>query len=271
MWEKMLETLPEKAMGLGLRVLVCAILLFVGGRLIKFLDRLFKAFLEKARLDKGVVGFLSAFLRFSLYIILVMFVASSFGVDATSIVAILGSAGIALGLALQGTLSNLAGGVILLIMKPFTIGDYIREDAHGNEGTVTDIHIFYTVLQTIDNRVAMIPNGTLSNTSLINYTKPGKRRIDFSVGISYESDLKHAKEILLGILEGMDSEIEDKEPQVFVRELGESAVVLGARIWVPSKQYFNMLWGLTENVKLEFDKAGISIPYNQLDVHMKEG
>ncbi|SKB63589.1 small conductance mechanosensitive channel [Lachnospiraceae bacterium] len=268
-FESFLEGLPSKALNLGFRVLICVVILFIGTRIINMATKLFRKSLSKAFDDKGIVGFITTFVKMILDIILVMMVASTFGVDATSIVAVLGSAGLTIGLALQGSLSNFAGGVILLWMKPFKIGDYIIEDAHKNEGTVTDIQIFYTVLNTIDNKSIMIPNGTLANTSLTNVTKMQKRQIDFSVGISYGSDLLKAKELLRTIVKAEEHIVPNAEPLIFVRELGDSAVVLGARAWVTTSQYFPTLWHLNETVKLEFDKNGIEIPFNQVDVHIR--
>ncbi len=269
--ESFVAGLPTKAMNLGFRVLICIVILFIGTRIINMITKIFRKSLAKAFDDKGIVGFITTFVKMILDVILVMMVASTFGVDATSIVAVLGSAGIAIGLALQGSLSNFAGGVILLWMKPFKIGDYIIEDAHKNEGIVTDIQIFYTVLNTVDNKSIMIPNGTLANTSLTNVTKMQKRQIDFSVGISYDSDLLKAKKILKEVVEREEHAVKNAEPVIFVRELGDSAVVLGARVWVPTADYFPALWNLNETVKLEFDKNGIEIPYNQVDVHLRDG
>ncbi len=268
-WESFLSGLPTKAMNLGFRVVLCIVILFIGTRVVNFITKLLRKSLSKAFDDKGIVSFITTFVKMILDVIVIMMVASTFGIDATSIVAVLGSAGLTIGLALQGSLSNFAGGLIILWMKPFKIGDYIIEDAHKNEGTVADIQIFYTVLNTIDNRAIMIPNGSLANTSLTNVTRMPKRQLDFSVGISYDSDLLKAKEVLRAVFKAEENVAEKAEPQIFVRELGDSAIVLGARAWVPTAQYFPTLWRLNENVKLEFDKNGIEIPFNQLDVHVK--
>ncbi len=227
-WETFLSGLPTKAMNLGFRVVLCIVILFIGTRVVNFATKILRKSLSKAFDDKGIVSFITTFVKMILDVIVVMMVASTFGIDATSIVAVLGSAGLTIGLALQGSLSNFAGGLIILWMKPFKIGDYIIEDAHKNEGTVADIQIFYTVLNTIDNRAIMIPNGSLANTSLTNVTKMAKRQLDFSVGISYDSDLLKAKEILRAVFKAEENVAENAEPQIFVRELGDSASAYGS-------------------------------------------
>ena len=170
------------------------------------------------------------------------------------------------GLALQGSLSNLAGGILILLMKPFVIGDYIIQGS--DEGTVTEIGLVYTKLLTSDNRVVMIPNGQLSDDSLTNVTSSTTRRLDITVGISYNADLKDAKAILDRLGREDPARLPDQEMNVFVSELGDSAVILGLRFWVNNGDYWQANWRLNEQIKLEFDAAGIEIPYNQLDVHL---
>ncbi|MCR4891533.1 MAG: mechanosensitive ion channel [Lachnospiraceae bacterium] len=269
-WESFLASLPEKAMNLGFRVLFAAIVFIVGRKLIKFLSKLIMKSLIKVNADKGAATFLTGCVRVALYVILVMLISSSFGVDATSIVAILGSAGLAIGLAIQGSLSNFAGGVLILIIRPFKVGDYIIEDTHGHEGFVTEIQIFHTTLHTIDNKLVLIPNGALCNSSLTNVNRLPNRQLDYSIGISYESDLLLAKNTLLSILKSEEALVSGMEPTVFVRELGDSSVVLGGRAWITSKDYWKTLWHVNETVKLKFDSMGIVIPYNQLDVHLDQ-
>jgi small conductance mechanosensitive channel len=167
-------------------------------------------------------------------------------------------------------LSNFAGGVLILVLKPFVVGDYIVEDNKGREGTVKEIQLFYTKLVTADNKTVIIPNGSLANTSLTNVTAQDKRRLDFTVGISYDADLKKAKAILEDLFKKDEAIKKDKEIVVFVDSLGDSAVVLGARGWVASGDYWNTRWRILENVKLALDENGIGIPYQQIDVHVKE-
>ena len=269
---KFLSSLPERALNfglsLGIRVIIAIILYVFGSKLISFVRKILKRSLDKAGVEEGVKTFIDACVKFLLYGVLVMFVASEFGFDATSVVAILGSIGVTIGLALQGSFSNFASGLILLLMKPFKVGDYIIEDSHKNEGTVTGIHMFYTTLRTLDNKVIVVPNGTLCNNSLTNVSWKDERMVDFSVGISYESDLKLAKETVSRIIEESGFTIRKSEVKVFVKELADSAVVIGARFWVKSSDYWNAKWSMNEQVKLTFDKIGISIPFNQLDVHV---
>lgn len=180
------QQLPQKALNLGIRILLAVIFLLIGLWLIRLVRKILKKSLDRASVDIGVIQFLDSFVKVCLYVILGFMIASSFGLDAASIVAVVGSAGVAIGLALQGSLSNFAGGVLILLLKPFKVGDYIKEDSKGNEGTVIEIQMFYTKLLTFDGKTVVLPNGTLANTSLVNYTAANFRRLDLTVGISYE-------------------------------------------------------------------------------------
>lgn len=251
----------------GGNILVCLLIYFIGSKLIKFVRKLIRKSLEKAGIDKGIIQFLDSLVKFLLYLIMILMVIDRFGIQATSFIAILGSAGVAVGLALQGSLSNLAGGVLILVLKPFTVGDYIVEDG-GKEGIVSQIHMFYTRLLTVDNREVTIPNGTLANERIINVSRRDERRLDLSVGIGYSSDIKKAKEILEDIAKKEPARIENYDIQVMVQELGDSAVVMGCRLWVKNSEYWNAKFRLLEIIKERFDEEGISIPFPQLDVHM---
>ncbi|MDE6608404.1 MAG: mechanosensitive ion channel, partial [Lachnospiraceae bacterium] len=195
---------------------------------------------------------------------------SGLGVDAASVVAVLGSAGVAIGLAIQGSLANLAGGVLILLMKPFKVGDYIIENTGGNEGTVEEIQLFYTRLVTPENKIVVLPNGNLSNSSLTNVTYAPDRRLDIKVSISYHSDIKMAKEVLLKILEEDAFTLKEKDMLVYVDELADSAVILGVRCWFQNEDYWAGKWRITENVKYAMDENGIEIPYPQMDVHIDQ-
>lgn len=264
-----LSALPEKAMNLGIRVLLAVLVFLIGVQLIKLIRSIIRKSMKRANVEVGAVQFVDSFLKAAMYIILVLTIASSFGLDAASIVAVLGSAGVAIGLAVQGSLSNLAGGVLLLILKPFKVGDYIKEDSSGKEGTVTEIQIFYTKLLTFDNQTVILPNGSLANNSLINVSAELHRRMDIKIGISYKADLKKAKDVLLQVLETDEKTSKDKDRLVFVDELAESAVIFGVRCWFAQEDFWSGKWRITENCKLALDEAGIEIPYNQLDVHVK--
>lgn len=265
-----LDSLPEKALNLGLRVLFALLFFFIGIQIIKFIRRIVRKSMQKANAEVGVTQFVDSFIKAALYVIMVFMLATSFGVDAASIVALLGSAGVAIGLAIQGSLSNLAGGVLLLLLKPFKVGDYIIESATGKEGTVSEIQIFYTKLVTADNQVIVLPNGNLSNNTITNATAAEYRRMDIVVGISYDADLKRAKEVLQQVLEDDEKVVKDKDKMVFVSELAASSVNLGVRCWFTNADFWPGKWRITEKCKYALDDAGIEIPFPQMDVHIKE-
>ena len=263
-----LDTLPEKALNLGIRIGLALVFFFIGMQLIRLIRKIIRKSMNRAGAETGVIQFVDSFVKASLYIILILTLASSFGVDAASIVALLGSAGVAIGLAVQGSLSNLAGGVLILLLKPFKVGDYIVEGSSGKEGTVKEIQIFYTKMTTIDNKTIVVPNSILTSNSLTNVTARPERQLDLKVGISYESDLKKAKEIVENLLLKDEDVIQDEEIKVFISELADSSVVIGLRAWVKTEAYWTTRWRILEEMKLSFDEEGIDIPYNQLTVHM---
>lgn len=260
--------LPEKALHLGVRVLIAVLCFIIGVQLIKLIRKVVRKSMQRVGAEMGFVQFVDSFIKAALYVLLALMIASSVGVDAASIVAVLGSAGVAIGLAVQGSLSNLAGGVLILLLKPFKVGDYIQESTTGKEGTVTEIQIFYTQLLTPDNRTIILPNGSLANSSIVNYTAQKDRRMDIVVGISYQADIKRAKEVLEKVLQEDEDVLKDKDRLVFVDELAASSVNLGVRCWFAQDKFWTGKWRITENCKLALDKAGIEIPFNQLDVHL---
>ncbi len=264
--ENFLQQLPEQIFHLGLRIVLAAFAFLIGVQLIGFLRRILKKTLTRSHIDEGAVHFIDSFVKFGLYFVLILMIASSMGVDAASILAILGSASVAVGLAIQGSLSNFAGGVLLLVLKPFVAGDYIK-DGLGNEGTVDAVDIFYTQIITPENKVIVLPNGTLANGTITNYTKCSERRIDIPVGIAYEEDIQKAREVIEAAILGISSVLKEKEIRVFVDSLGESSVNLNVRCWTLQPDYWTTKWELTEQIKYALDEAGIRIPYPQLDVH----
>ena len=268
--EKMLKDLPEKALNLGLRVLFALIVFFIASKLIKLIRKIIGRSMTRAGAETGVMQFVDSFVKAALYILLAFFLASYFGVDAAGIVALLGSAGVAIGLAVQGSLSNLAGGVLILLLKPFVVGDYIKEGAGGKEGFVEEIHIFYTRLRTFENYKVILPNGSLVNSSIVNYSTGQIRRADFCVSISYKADIRKAREVILGMLKKDEKVLKDKDMVVYVDELGESGVNLKVFCWFKNEDFWHGLWRITENCKTALDEAGIEIPYNQLDVHLDQ-
>ena len=268
-FEKFLDTLPEKALGLGVRVLFAAVLFFAGSKLIKLIRRITKRSLQRANVETGVIQFLDGLIKASLYGILVLMIAGNFGFDATSVVALVGSAGVTIGLALQGCLSNLAGGVLILLLKPFRVGDFITESSQGTEGTVKEIGIIYTKLMTTDGKIVVLPNGSLANSSITNATDTPIRRVDLLVGITYDDEIKAAKEVLLNVMKE-DADVLHTEPElVYVNALADSAVELGLRCFCENPKYWDVRWRLLENVKTALDEAGIEIPYQQVSLHME--
>lgn len=264
-----LESLLPGLLGFALQVVLAGVVYVIGSRIIKLARKILRRWLEHTEADTGVRQFLDALLKYLLYFILIVIILTLFGVTAASVVALVGSAGLTLGLALQGSLSNFAGGVLILLLKPFKVGDYIREDTHGNEGTVEEISIFYTRLMTAEHNTIVIPNGMLANSSLTNITYSDIRRIHLEVGIAYEADLKLAKEVVQKQAEAEACRIPEEEILVFVSELGSSEVKIGVRIWVRTENYWEAKWRLTENIKLALDECGIEIPYQKLDVQMR--
>ena len=252
----------------GLKVLIALLVFFISSRLIKLVRRLVRRSMERAGADTGLVQVIDSLLKAFLYFVLVMLIASGFGVDTASVIALAGSAGLAAGLALQGSLSNFAGGVLILMVKPFKVGDYIIQG--DLEGTVSQIEMIYTSLLTPDNRKVVIPNGALADSSLINVTAQEKRRLDIDVGISYAADLRRAKEVCMKLLEQDARILQDEERLAVVSELADSAVMLKVRFWVRPEDYWMAKWEMTEAVKLAFDENGIEIPFNQLDVHVRQ-
>ena len=253
----------------GMKVVLAILAFYVGSRLIKWFMKLARKSMEKTGIDKGVAQFIGSFGRFLLYILLIFNIATYFGVKESSVAALLGTAGVTIGLALQGGLENLAGGMMLLLFKPFQVGDYIIQDqAGGTEGTVYKIEMFYTTLITIDNKHVIVPNGKLSNSTIINATAGNQRKLEIKVGISYDSDIHKAKKVLERLLKEDPGTKTDKEMVVFVDELADSAVIMGLRVWVPTEKYWNIKWRLNEKIKEAFDENHIAIPYPQMDVHV---
>lgn len=248
------------------KIVLCALIYVIGKKLIAKLVRVVRAMLDKSHVSPGAATFVVSMLKIILYLTLILGIAMQFGLKESSVAALVASGGVAIGLALQGGLSNLAGGFLILLFQPFQIGDYIL--TQGQEGTVQKIEILYTTLHTIDNRKVIVPNGNLANNVIVNVTAADRRKLEITVGISYEDSIQTAKAVLQRLLTEHPLVLHDQEAQVFVAELGESSVVLGVRCWVKTDQYFPVLWQLNEQIKEAFDEAGIHIPYPQMDVHM---
>ena len=250
----------------GPSVLLAIIVLLVGLRIVGSITKLVKKLMEKRGVDETLRPFLSNLLSWTLKALLIISVAGMVGIETTSFVAILGAAGLAVGLALQGTLANFAGGVLLLIFKPFKVGDVI--EAAGHLGVVEEIQIFVTKLKTFQNRVIIIPNGILSNGSLTNYTAEENIRVDMVFGIAYDADIKKAKEIFTDILAKEPLVLDDPESTVAVSELADNSVNFVVRPWTKAEHYWDVHFNVHEQVKLRLDEAGIGIPFPQRDVHV---
>jgi len=252
------QNLVPDLLNFALQVVIAVIVYAVGAKLIGLIVKIVRKTMERRNADVGVIQFLSAVVKYALYFILILTILSLFGIATTSAVAVLGSCGVAVGLALQGSLSNFAGGVLILLLKPFVVGDYIIEGS--NEGTVYEISVFYTKLKTVDNKMIVIPNGNLSNSSLVNVSHMDKRRVDIVVGIGYEADIGRND----------PARLPEEDVVVFVDNLGASSVDLGIRIWVKTADYWDTKWRLMENIKYALDENHISIPYQQIDVQIKQ-
>lgn len=251
-------------------VVLAVIVLLIGSKIIKWIVKLLRRSMERANAEQGVVTFVSSVCKYALDFVLILIILSNFGITASSVIAVLGSAGLTLGLALQGSLSNLAGGVLILLLKPFVVGDYIIENTNKQEGTVSEITIFYTKLLTPDNKAIMIPNGSLSNSSITNVTAMTNRRLDLRFAVAYNSDIAKVKNVLEKIIKEDEAVLKEEEMNVFVSDLLDSSIDMGLRCWVRKEDYWTARWRIIENVKLAFDQEGIKIPLPQMDVNLKK-
>ncbi len=261
-----LETVLPKVLAFFWSVVLALIIYFVGTKIINLFRKGIKKGLQRHDAEIGVQQFLDGVIKAVGYIVLALIILRLFGIETTSFAAAIASLGLTIGLALQGSLSNFAGGVLILILKPFVVGDYIVEDTHGNEGTVTEITIFYTKLLTLDNKTVVIPNGVLANASLTNVTNADKRMVNLVFSISYSDDIKEAKKVIRKTVEKIEGRYDD-EIKVFVHELGSSSVDIGVRFWVPMNNYWSIRWQTLEDVKYALEDAGMTIPFMQVDVH----
>ncbi|MDD6193787.1 MAG: mechanosensitive ion channel [Lachnospiraceae bacterium] len=264
-----LETVLPSVLSFFWSVLLALLVAYLGGKVIKVLRRGLLKSLERKDAEEGVKQFVDQVFKVFLWIVVIIIILGLFGFTASSLAAAVASLGVTAGLALQGSLSNFAGGVLILMLHPFRVGDYIIEDNHKNEGTVIEISIFYTKLKTIDNKIIVVPNGTLANNSLTNATKSDRRQMDLVIPIGYDADIKKAKEILHGLVMAEERRLPEADTNIFVKELNGSSVDLGVRFWVSTEEYWQVRWDMLENIKLTFDAEGISIPFAQMDVHVK--
>ncbi|MEZ5552048.1 MAG: mechanosensitive ion channel [Pseudomonadales bacterium] len=258
----------EMAMSYGPKLVLALVVLFVGLWVINRFVRLIGKGMERSNTEPTLAKFLSNLVSVGFKALLLISVASMIGIETTSFIAILGAAGLAVGLALQGSLANFAGGVLVLMFRPFKVGDFI--DAQGVSGTVSEIGIFHTVIKTGDNKVIVVPNGSLSNGIITNFSKEATRRVDFVFGIGYDDDISKAKAIIERLVTSDDRALSEPAPLIVVSSLGDSSVNITTRVWVKSPDYWAFFFSLTEKVKVTFDAEGISIPYPQRDVHLHQ-
>ncbi len=250
-------------------VIAAFIFIFIGIKLTGFFLKIIKRAFDKSKIDDSVSGFLLSIIRVIGYILVFLTAATIVGFEVTSFVAILGTASMAVGLALQGALSNLAGGVLILVLKPFKVGDYIVVNNNNNEGTVTAIDIFYTRLLTHDNKLVVIPNGTLTNSNLVNVTSEDKRKFEITISVSYNTDLRKMKEVVNEVLSADDRILESEPKNIFISSFDDSGMTIAIRAWVATDNYWSTLWDAKENIKNAFDENGIEIPYNKLQVEIR--
>lgn len=266
MFQDYLNTLPEKALGLGIRTFIVLALFLVGYWLIRLLRRILRKSLERTKVSPASIRFIDNCVRIVLYIVLILSLVEYFGVDAASIVALIGSGALTIGLAFQGSLSNFAGGVLILVCKPFVTGDYILEKSTQTEGTVEEINLFYTKIRTMDNRMISMPNSVLSNSTIVDASAFEERRVDLIVPVSYGTEVEKARGVILKVLDRDGVLSHDRN--VFVDSLDNSSVLLGVQFFVSTPDYLMMKRLVLEEIKTEFDRTGITIPFEQIDVHM---
>lgn len=260
------ETAQSAVMEYGLKVLLAVVVLLIGLRIIKAITNALKRNMEKRNMDASLRPFLSTLVSVLLKVALIISVVSMIGVETTSFVAVLGAAGLAVGLALSGTLQNFAGGVLILILKPFKVGDFI--DAQGYMGTVKAIQIFSTILKTPDNKTVIIPNGPLSTGAAVNFSAEPQRRVDMEFGIGYGDDIDKAKAILSRLVDEDSRILKDPAPQIVLSKLDDSSVNFFVRAWANAGDYWGIYFDYHEKVKKAFDKEGVGIPFPQMDVHV---
>jgi small conductance mechanosensitive channel len=250
----------------GSQVLLALLVLFLGLILIKFVMKLIHRIFVRSRVDESLRSFLKSLISITLKTLLFISVASILGIKTASFIAILGAAGLAVGLALQGSLANFAGGVLILIFRPFNVGDEI--EAEGHHGIVAEIQILYTVVNTFNNQQVIIPNGKLSNNSIVNYSEISTRRMDLKIGVSYDSDFKKVQSVLFDIIRSEPTVLREPAPFVRILEPGDSAVIFFIKLWAKNEDYWDVYYNVMEKILIEFRKHHISIPYPVRDVYI---
>lgn len=264
--EKYSEMIKDWLIAKGPTAIFAIVTLLIGLWIINRALRISSKLMLKRKTDPSLVSFLSSVMGTGLKVLLIISVAGMVGIETTSFIAVLGAAGLAVGLALQGTLSNFAGGVLILLFKPYQVGHLI--EAQGHTGWVKQIQVFVTILTTVDNKTVIVPNGAISNGDIVNYSTLGKIRVDLVMGISYESDIRKAKEVLLKVMNDHEKVLQDPAPFVGVLELGDSSVNLAVHPYSTPEDYWAVYFDIYESGKIALDEANITIPFPQVDVHM---
>ncbi len=265
-FQEIIDKAPEYLIPFALKLVGAILIWFIGVRVIKFLSRRIKRILDKRDTDEALKTFLNSLINITFKILLIISVLATLGVKMASFIALLGAAGLAVGMALSGTLQNFAGGMVILMFKPFRVGDLL--EAQGHKGVVKEIQIFNTILKTPDNKTVIIPNGALSNASMTNYTTEPKRRVDWVFGIGYGDDIHLADKIIRQLCAEDSRIFKDPEPFVVISELADNSVNFTVRVWAKTDDYWGVYFDMNKNVYEAFDKEGINIPFPQMDLHL---
>lgn len=265
---KWLESHSELFIQYGVNILAAIVILFIGNIIVKTISNSVAKLLEKKQMDQAVVHFISSLVRYVLFVIVLIAALGKVGVQTASVVAVIGAAGLAVGLALQGSLANFAAGVLIVAFRPFKAGDYV--EIGGVAGSVESIQIFQTVLTTPDNKMIVVPNGSVISSAIVNYSRHATRRIDYVIGVSYKADLKKTKEVILRVLESESRLLQTPAPTVGVVALADSSVNFVVRPWVKTAEYWDVYFDLLQAIKEGLDAEGIEIPFPQMDVHLNK-
>ena len=265
--EKFLGKIVNWATTDGIKLIIGIFLLWIGWKLAKKIVKILNKALERRNVDVTIRSFLDTFLEVILKGLVVLVVLEYVGIKTTGVAALVASAGVAIGLALQGSLSNFAGGLVILLIRPFNVGDYV--EGAGHNGVIEKIGMFYTHMVSVDNKLILVPNGTLANGSIVNYSAKELRRVDLTFGVGYEQDILKVKRVLSNIVEAHDLILKTPEPFIALSNHGDSAINFVVRVWVNNSDYWKVHFDLLESVKVAFDNEDISIPYPQMDLHIK--
>lgn len=263
--DRVIEQAAAIGMQAGKSLLLAIIIAVVGRYAIKFINRLVARMLERRNVEPTVQTFLKSFVNITLIVLLIITVVGTLGVNTTSLAALLASAGLAVGMALSGNLQNLAGGIILLFLKPFKVGDFI--EAQGVSGTVKAIQIFHTILTTVDNKELFVPNGALSSGNITNYTKNDLRRVDFTISVEYGTDTEKVKQVTLNLIKEDGRIMQEPSPFIAIKELGDNGVSFVLRVWAKASDYWNIFFDMNERIYKAYNEAGINFPFPQIQIH----